>query len=690
MQYPVAAHQSSAIPYPSHVPPVSTSSDTFFEKNNRSDGLPEMKADFLPNNSVMHPVSLPSMDSNVAKFMPSPSTSPMQLPPPPQLEKTADDDYTSNQQKNLPAPPIMPSFDGMQNMEMPARGPFDYQPQGWPSNVPSHDAPFAMNPMQQSWNSTQSNFAQGQYQPPHSQHQMANHVDNPPASDSFSTGHLMTQSDHLQTHQKPEGSFVNGNDVNFFGVVEAPLTNHFVEPPTIEPVATANANVDTFYPENREHLDDISAPPTTSLSSFTDRHNYLVTGQLSQERPTIPYQQHQHQQQANVNQGEKLPPPGLSRLVVGQPEHNSDQVPVPDIVPPGLNRMVTGTEMNSSNYMNYQRQADGEVSQPTSIVLRPQSNSPFNHNHNHHHQNSSENAQQSFNTTDRNLYLVAGESDAYNRVIPGVESEVSTASGIVHPMQNLHIQDEGGFANVPVSTQERSVNVDGMEIALDTSQQRSIDVEPREEVIDGANDNSESFITTAMPGHDNVIVGAVSLEPESDVREEAIEGANDYNDDVSKAIENLKQKIDMKKQEMSSEDSELRELARNKSKTASRRSKKYADDSIESENESDADRKERSNEKRRPPRESMTREEYDKYRKREKDRRPRPKRGDDTDGSKYGDSRRRTDDEEEFRKSEKYKRSSRGKHQEDEELDERERKKREKYRESGSKRSKLN
>lgn len=656
-------------------------------------------------------------------FMPSPSTSPMQLPPPPQVESTTQDLYTSNQLKNLPAPPAaIPNYESnfaRQSAEQ------NFQPTNWPpqQQAPvSNTNPFSMNQPPQNW------------QTPISQQQIYSHAQQPPASHSSPVNHMSNSfnasaQDPFRNHQPfhdfaaqstpqmgTSESFAHGTDARLFDYEESenlaqpeaainfsifppsvapnlqPVKQENVEniqPELVQPVPVTTLHPETFYPENRERLDDISTPPTSS-ASFTDRHNYLVTGQLSQERMVVPSPQHpqapmQHHQvrlDGSANFTEEFPPPGLSRMVVGQPETNRDQPTAADILPPGLNRMVTGTETSSSNYINYQRQADGEVSQPPLALQRPQSNSPFtSHHHNQH--NVVEVAQPNFNTTDRNLYLVAGESDVNNqRVIPGVESDNSLPPIIMNPMQNLHIQDDDDFVNVSVSAQERNVNVDGMETAPEgQQQQRSIDAEPREEDIDGANDNTESF--NAPPSisiHDH---GAAINEPESDVREEAIEGANDYNDEVGKSVELNK----VKKPEMSSDDSELRALNTSKSKPKPRRSKKYADDSNESENDFSG-----SDHRRRQNREKISREDYEKNRRKDKERRSgeRPRRGDDTDGSKY-DVRRRTDDEDDSRRNrDKYKKNSRSRNQDDVEPDDKEKKKRDKYRESGSRRSKLN
>lgn len=645
-------------------------------------------------------------------FMPSPSTSPMQLPPPPHSEVLADDLYTSSQQKNLPAPPTITSYDSNFNRQAPEQLQTNYQQSSWPQqNVPAAPSPFVANKSPQNWQPIrqQQNYKLPQGPPTN----FMPAAFNPPATESFHNHQAFRD----YTAQETPKSFAHGSSASFFENREttpsvpssqpepfapfpmasfAPSTSPSVQPSKqgnveiVQPDAaqmrqTPVAQADSFYPENRERLDDVSTPPSSSSTSFTDRHNYLVTGQLSQERPVLPppqQQLHQVHFEESTNIVEQLPPPGLSRMVVGQPETNREQVAsTADVLPPGLNRMVPGTEMSSPNYMNYQRQADGEVAQaPPLAMQRPQSNSPFVH----HQQNTLDDSHQSFNTSDRNLYLVAGESDANNqRVIPGVESDSHLPPSILHPMQNLHIQDDDDFVNVSVSNQERNVNVDGMETFPEPQQHRAIDTELREEDIDGANDNSESFNAVPLlhvPDHG--VAGVVITKPESDVREEAIEGANDYNDEIAKSTISKKLKPEIG---LSSEDSELRELEKSKSKPKPRRSKKYADDSNDSEHELSDDHRRRQN------REKMSREDYEKYRRKEKERTSgdRPRRNDDTDGSKYGDSRRRTDDDDDYRNQRgQFKKSSRQRNQDIVEPDDKEKKRREKYRESGSRRSK--
>lgn len=545
--------------------------------------------------------------SHMAPYMPSPSISPLQLPPPPQSEAIAHDLYNSNQEKNLPAPP--PSFALKQQQQQ--RGTFDYQqPTG---NLD----PFNVSSQAHSW---QNGLIQNPL-PPLQQNQT-------PASDSLNSQRQL----NMGTEQHRDDSSGFGSSSRFFENHE--MATNEVAPEIIlqqhqTPANAQHTDAEPFYPENRERLDDISTP--TGSSSFTDRHNYLVTGQLSQERISLPQAQHHTQLEAVGSYVEDFPPPGLSRMVVGQPENNQDQ----NSVPPGLNRLVTGTETTPSSYINYQRQADGEVSH--SPTPNPFSNTL-------HHSNVTEVT----SSSDRNLYLVAGESDANNqRVIPGSHSNLS-ATNVIASIQSLHIQDDSNI-NVSAAVYERSLNVDGMETV-------AIDNEPREEDIDGANDNTENV---PLPPIDP---NAITNEHESDVREEAIEGANA---EVDKS--RVKQKSDIG---ISSDDSELRALERTNVKPKPRRSKKYDEESNDSEVSEGQKREKYRNQSR-----DKTSKDRDEYRRRDGDRRQR--KGDDTDGSKYGDSKRRTDDEEENRKTRK--KSSR-RLRDGEEVDEKERKKREKYR----------
>lgn len=676
-----------------------------------------------PKNSLQYQPPTTGFQGLQHAFVPSPSTSPLQLPPPPQAENITDDLYKSSQQQHLPAPPTIQNVEKNSSriaQEQPVVSSYQFQPSGWPQQASaptSSNDPFNVKSTTQSWLKNYSQAPQLQQPPPVNQAVTSN----PSVTDSYqeSFNNYATQP-NPPPHETAESFAFRSNDT-FFENREGTTTEHvsghhggstqlqslpaalssFVGQQTspeneesfhaiaqVDPTRSV-ANTEAFYPENRERLDDLSTIPTSSAPSFTDRHNYLVTGQLSQDRMLwAPLNHHQMQLENNTSFSEELPPPGLSRMVVGQPENNQEQVVTSDVLPPGLNRMVPGTEMSTSNYINYQRQADGEVSQTLPAVQRPQSNSPFTHAHHQNiHQSAPEAVHQSFNTSDRNLYLVAGESGANNhRVIPGVESDSNPSTSISSQMQNLHVQDVDGFVNVSVSVQERNVNVDGME---NLPEQRVVEPERREEDIDGANDNTETF--NAGPVLAILEHGLTSNELETDAREEAIEGANDYNDDVrrsSQASRNKPEKKSKTDSAISSEDSELRALEISKMKPKPRRSKKYADDSNESENEfSENEKREKY---RRPPREKMSREDYEAYRRKEKERRSgeRPRKGDDTDASKYGESKRRTDDEDETRRNrDKYKKSSR-RPQEDELLDEKEKKKREKYRESGSRRSK--
>jgi hypothetical protein len=337
--------------------------------------------------------------------------------------------------------------------------------------------------------------------------------------------------------------------------------------------------------------------------------------------------------------------------------------------------MVTGNEMTPASYLNYQRQADGEaVSQNMNIVapVRPPSHPPYVH----HEEPQNSPQQQNFNVGDRNLYLVAGESNmnSQQRVIPGVESDnsMNNLPSVINPLQNLHIEDDDDFVNISVSSQHRNVDGDGME-EQELQQRQAVETtEQREEDIEGANDNIAENAAIAMP---------LQVEHEHLEIREDIEGANDSNEPLPPAKNEVEPKKSLeKKRQESSEDSELREVERN-AKLKPRRSKKYDSNYTDSDNDEEYRKRDKYDDRyKKSNRDRMTREEYEKYRKREKERRS-------GGNSRYGESKRRTDDEEE-RKNRGDKNRSRD-YREDVEGNEYREKRKDKRREGESRRSKL-
>ncbi|CAO1435202.1 unnamed protein product [Diamesa serratosioi] len=379
------------------------------------------------------------------------------------------------------------------------------------------------------------------------------------------------------------------------------------------PVEQGRTHIESFFPENREQPDDGRAE-TYNLN--IDRHNYLVTGQLSFNR-NIP---------SDTN--ELLPPPGLSRLVVGQTENNNELLGTNSMLPPGLNRLVTGKD---SNNIDFQRQADGEVSQEN--VQRTLV-------HNQYNQDMSDVS--TFNTNDRSLYFAAGESDAIQRFITGVESDDALPSIIATNLSQLNINndDDDEVADLV----QRNINVDGENI---TDTQSIETPHERDEVIDGAIDNSLSIINSLSLTEEHHEAKKLfpptkkiplSNERETEEREEDIEGANSLYKVQHKSAE-----IEL------SSDISGNNLETNKTvKTKSRSNTKYnVKDSNDTESGSNTPRK-NNNEKRhkRSSKEKKLRDiNQDKYQRRERGRDEYERRGKpdyqerDSDGSKYDTER---------------------------------------------------
>ncbi|XP_058978447.1 uncharacterized protein LOC101895985 isoform X2 [Musca domestica] len=195
-------------------------------------------------------------------------------------------------------------------------------------------------------------------------------------------------------------------------------------PPPADFANPSAAAITLMEPENNEmplqENQEILTPPVGSItlpnagpqnSSTTssnqtappndERNQYLQTSHLSENS----------EEQSGEADGGLLPPPGLSRLVLGEPELEASQ------------RMVMGTEAHTatvaapiSDVMHLEeRHADGEDTASENAAPNPDPSS-------------------SNSTTDRNLYMVPGESNVANqqqlqtpqqqqpqRVVTGVE-----------------------------------------------------------------------------------------------------------------------------------------------------------------------------------------------------------------------------------------------------------------------------
>lgn len=226
-------------------------------------------------------------------------------------------------------------------------------------------------------------------------------------------------------------------------------------------VTTDNTSVipDTFA---HQSLTATHAQETSDTIAHNDRNEYLQTGHLSEdgENNTIaPSIDTNAQYSSSDGNGDSLPPPGLSRLVLGEQETNESANAQP---PPGLDRLVTGIEINQSN-INLERQADGQDNTGTKVsqiirnnsqfasvaALPPVPSLPSAHS-------ADADAKNLRPESDRNQYLVAGES-----VID------STAAAPMPNLQNSNMQrvvtglenSENNDKTLP--KHQRDINMDG-------------------------------------------------------------------------------------------------------------------------------------------------------------------------------------------------------------------------------------
>lgn len=202
---------------------------------------------------------------------------------------------------------------------------------------------------------------------------------------------------------------------------------------------------------------------TNESIAHNDRNEYLQTGHLSEdgENNAITPSADTNAQYSDGN-GDSLPPPGLSRLVLGEQEASESSTVLP---PPGLDRLVTGTEISQSN-INLERQADGQDNTGTTVPQIIRSNSQFSSVPtlppvpNLAPTHSMDNETNSFKPeSDRNQYLVAGEN-VIDSSIPTPAPSLPNANmqRVVTGLENDECND-----NV-LPKHQRDINMDGENI----------------------------------------------------------------------------------------------------------------------------------------------------------------------------------------------------------------------------------
>lgn len=401
------------------------------------------------------------------------------LPPPPENFELVDSDYLMNQQKNLPDPPM--NDVNCQNSQLRMQKPQTFPPADILDSFSMHQ-PFEMFA-----GSSNSSFV-----------------------------------------EKTESAAENNAYLNFTSQSDLDALPVNVENTLLNPIAnvtlesnkniTNNSETDEINVSIQSEAQNIvTTPPQDHHHKVnTDRDNYIVTGQLSSQ-DTAP-------------QNSNYPPPGLSRLVVGQNEVNSVQVQYQAQDSShmyGINqRMVTGIE-DSAAYVNFQRQADGEVSQSSVQSMRPPSSTPtppiesnfqreidgevangesqtmavasqvpqnemanfINYRQADGEVSSDASSRNpvinDHTTVDRSSYFVTGGGGTENqtnsqRFVPGVESDITSQMQTHQINQDLH-----------------SFDMNMSNISNRDNQVEGIDVTSREEDIDGANENSETSNTTS-------------------------------------------------------------------------------------------------------------------------------------------------------------------------------------------------
>ncbi|GAB0094901.1 hypothetical protein DMENIID0001_102270 [Sergentomyia squamirostris] len=265
--------------------------------------------------------------------------------------------------------------------------------------------------------------------------------------------------------------------------------DNFSLPPSVAPEMT---NQENLVPDNAEIVPATSnqftpiRPPASEVENHeiapnNDRNQFLETGHLAEEHLNVVEETTNSPPSEAVD---SLPPPGLSRYVLGEPEISTNSrmdLPEP---PPGLDRMVPGTDLANASNLNMERQADGQVSNLLSTSNRRMVQQvPDNPT--------------TANLPERNLYLASGESEMQpqsQRVVTGDESGRHTFTPIVQPRDHDH------------SDQPRELEVDGENLQ---DQPQRID-RLRDEPIEGANTGDDDAQPSNAGGNNATEVESVA------------------------------------------------------------------------------------------------------------------------------------------------------------------------------------
>lgn len=253
---------------------------------------------------------------------------------------------------------------------------------------------------------------------------------------------------------------------------------HRTPPPPPTSTATVNAPAPAQEVFNTQAKRIPHAQDPIETITHNDRNEYLQTGHLSEDGENIvtPNVESQTQYSSSDGNGDSLPPPGLSRLVLG--EHEA--VELNNIQPPpGLDRLVTGTEISQSD-INLERQADGQDNsnhtKPPQVI---RSNSQFSSIQTHpstsiQHSLSIENQSyendsfEPISESDRNQYLVAGENVIDNTNVTTTTQIAPNANiqRVVTGLENVENRE------ISLPKRQREVDMDGENVEDQHTQNR--------------------------------------------------------------------------------------------------------------------------------------------------------------------------------------------------------------------------
>lgn len=315
------------------------------------------------------------------------------------------------------------------------------------------------------------------------------------------------------------------------------------------------------YPQQYTHNMHQPLVENCEIAPNNDRNEYLQTGHLSEVgfNDNMNYRDNMHSERRNnpSTGAENFPPPGLRRMVLGQPESQFNQNSnfAMDEPPPGLSRMVPGHPAGTLNMYNQSndyldRQVDGQTTESDSLT----NSACMAHNPTVYRQVDGQptDDESNYNQTMSSRSSLDRRPVGFDRMVPG---EASNSNFNISTFQNQSFSGSNeerivtGFGHLN-SSETREQNMDGSDYSeVDANQVRNV-VGATESSNDSRNQENTSALSQNMTvesdlqqrdrdmeGENLQDLSAIASTDFSMIRDQNLDGADTREEAVARKVD---------------------------------------------------------------------------------------------------------------------------------------------------------